>query len=80
MPRPQFIPDWKKVLAYLRDPHSDWKPKILFVLAIVYVLWPLDLFPDLVPFFGWFDDIGVGILAVWYLVSTSMRLPPGSKS
>ena len=39
----------------------------LFVLAAVfYVIWPLDLIPD-VPIVGWLDDLGVMGLATAYL-------------
>ncbi len=40
--------------------------KILFViLGIIYVLWPLDILPDLLAGLGWIDDILV-LAAVWW--------------
>jgi uncharacterized membrane protein YkvA (DUF1232 family) len=36
-----------------------WKRVLLGVLALLYILSPLDLVPDWIPFVGWLDDIGV---------------------
>lgn len=44
---------------------------MFLALAIVYLLWPIDLAPDLIPFFGWLDDIGFGTIALWYLSRTA---------
>lgn len=40
-------------------PRSQWKRAVIGVLAILYVLSPLDLLPDAVPIIGWLDDLGV---------------------
>ncbi len=38
---------------------------IFLILAVIYILSPLDLIPDfLVPVLGWVDDFAVGALAV----------------
>lgn len=46
------------VRSYLRS-HSvaRWK-KLLGVLSIAYAIFPFDLIPDVVPVFGWLDDVG----------------------
>ncbi|MEK7073243.1 MAG: DUF1232 domain-containing protein [Patescibacteria group bacterium] len=72
----RFTPDWRAVVAYLRDPTSDWKPKMLATFVIAYLLWPVDLIPDVAPVLGWFDDIGLAALAAWYLVHASGRKRP----
>ncbi len=76
MSRVSFIPDWKRILSYLRDPKSDWKPKAGLILALIYILWPIDLIPDVAPVLGWLDDAGFTALAVWYLIHTINQLPP----
>ncbi|TAK05223.1 DUF1232 domain-containing protein [Patescibacteria group bacterium] len=76
MSRVRFMPDWRAVAAYLRDPSSDWKPKVFAVLAIAYLIWPADLVPDIVPLLGWFDDIGLAGVATWYLMHAAGRKRP----
>ena len=46
------------VRRYLRS-HSvaRWK-KLIGLLAMAYAIVPFDLIPDVVPVFGWLDDIG----------------------
>ncbi len=38
---------------------SKWKRAVIGILAVLYVLSPLDLIPDVVPIVGWLDDLGV---------------------
>ncbi|MBU2567011.1 DUF1232 domain-containing protein [Patescibacteria group bacterium] len=62
-----FIPNWKQLIRFFKDGKTDWKPKVGVAVAIVYLIWPADLIVDLVPFFGWLDDIGITALAIGYL-------------
>lgn len=80
MSRMSFVPDWRRIVAYLRDPKSDWKPKAALVAALVYILWPVDLIPDIAPVLGWLDDAGLTTLAVWYLIRKSKSLPPSTNA
>ncbi|MBE7412606.1 MAG: DUF1232 domain-containing protein [Leptospiraceae bacterium] len=43
---------WKKIVAI-----------VILVIAILYDVSPIDFIPDIVPGFGWADDIIVTILA-----------------
>lgn len=44
---------------YVRSPRvARWK-KVLGVLAVLYAVLPIDAVPDVVPVFGWLDDLGV---------------------
>ena len=36
----------------------------LFIIAIIYIIIPTDLIPDLIPFFGGLDDSALVILSV----------------
>jgi uncharacterized membrane protein YkvA (DUF1232 family) len=47
----------------LKEPRVPVVVKALPALALVYVLSPLDFIPDLVPFLGQVDDIGILLLA-----------------
>ena len=32
--------------------------KALYILlALLYIVWPIDLIPDLIPVLGWIDDV-----------------------
>lgn len=74
----QLIPHWRNIWRFIRDPKSDWKPKALVALAVLYLVWPLDLVPDLIPFLGWLDDLGLDVVAVWYLMhATNQYLEAG---
>ena len=68
-----FLPNWKTIIAYLRDEASDWKPKALFVAALVYLIWPIDFLPDFAPLIGWLDDLGGASLATFYILHAAKR-------
>ena len=44
----------------------------LVVLAVAYVVWPLDLIPDVVPVLSWIDDMGV-VLALRLVLSRELE-------
>lgn len=72
MPKTRFVPHWRAVIAFLRDPKTDWKPKIALAIAVVYLITPIDFFPDVIPLLGWLDDIGVlSFAAMWVLKKAS---------
>ena len=50
---------------------ADWKPKAAIGLAVLYLIWPIDLVPDLAPIIGWLDDIGITTFATAYLLYTA---------
>lgn len=69
----RFIPDLHGIWTYLSDGKADWKPKVLAVLAIVYLMWPIDFIPDLAPILGWLDDLGFVSVATGYLFHATNR-------
>jgi uncharacterized membrane protein YkvA (DUF1232 family) len=84
-PRPRL--GWFAALArYYKDPSASILGKLVALLAVVYVIVPVDLVPD-VPVVGWLDDIGVmGLATAWlarvvarYRASEEEALPEGSR-
>ena len=66
----------RQIPAYLRllvgllfDSRVAPIDKLLVVGAIVYVISPIDLIPDVIPFFGEIDDLFVLTLALQHLVA-----------
>lgn len=57
----------------LRDPRTPGAAKLVTVLALLYVVSPIDLVSDFIPVLGWIDD---GVIA-WLLLQLAFRfLPP----
>jgi uncharacterized membrane protein YkvA (DUF1232 family) len=55
----------RALLRYYRDPSASVLGKLVIFLALIYVVVPVDLIPD-VPIVGWLDDIGVmGLATAW---------------
>ena len=60
--------------SFFRDQKVSLSTKLLGVLAVLYVVSPIDLIPDVIPFFGWLDDVGVlALVAAWFLREFSQR-------
>ena len=34
---------------------------VLIVLAVLYIISPIDFIPDVIPVVGWVDDVAVGV-------------------
>jgi uncharacterized membrane protein YkvA (DUF1232 family) len=65
-----FLPNMVKLLGrLLKDSRVPKAEKALFVAAIVYVISPLDLIPDVFPFIGQVDDIYVVALSLLRLIN-----------
>jgi uncharacterized membrane protein YkvA (DUF1232 family) len=70
-------------VRYFRDPQASVLGKLFVLAAVAYVIWPMDLIPD-VPIIGWLDDLGVASLAmgwVWKVVGRyreASETPDGS--
>jgi uncharacterized membrane protein YkvA (DUF1232 family) len=77
---PEFI---RMVARLVRDPLLPRRVKVILAAAIVYLLSPLDLLPDLVPVLGYLDDVVIGAVAVDGILShvdraLVLRYWPGS--
>lgn len=61
------------LVRFLKDPHGALLPKVIFWLALGYVLLPIDMLPGgLIPIIGWFDDIIVALLA-WTFIKQDVN-------
>jgi uncharacterized membrane protein YkvA (DUF1232 family) len=48
--------------------HTPWAPRLFALLTVAYVIWPIDLIPDIAPVLGWVDDVGLASLSVAWLL------------
>jgi uncharacterized membrane protein YkvA (DUF1232 family) len=57
-------------VRFFRDKRAPIVPKVVALLALMYVVSPIDLLPDfIVPIACWLDDLGVATIASAYLAS-----------
>jgi uncharacterized membrane protein YkvA (DUF1232 family) len=78
------LPDVIRTLARLiTDPALPRPVKIALAAALVYLLSPIDLIPDFIPFVGYLDDVLIGAVVVDGVLTyvdraTLLRYWPGS--
>jgi uncharacterized membrane protein YkvA (DUF1232 family) len=59
---------WRRVRRlYLgfRHPATPWWVRGLVILIFLYGISPVDLIPDVVPLFGWLDDVTLLLVLLW---------------
>lgn len=65
-----FLPNMVRLLGrLLKDARVSTAEKALFLAAIVYVISPIDLIPDIFPFIGQIDDLYMVALTLLRLVN-----------
>ena len=64
--------DIPAVLIAMRRKETPILPRIFAILAIVYVLSPVDLIPDFIPIIGYLDDL----IIVPFLVLVAIKTIP----
>jgi uncharacterized membrane protein YkvA (DUF1232 family) len=70
----------RRVLALLRDPRVPRLPRILVGVAVLYLLSPVDLVPELLtPIFGFLDDALLLWLSLRWLVRSGPPTTPGAR-
>jgi uncharacterized membrane protein YkvA (DUF1232 family) len=60
-------------LRFFLDRRASPLAKLFFVLAMVYVVMPIDLVPDFAVVVGWIDDLGVMLTALTALLIAFRR-------
>jgi uncharacterized membrane protein YkvA (DUF1232 family) len=62
---PERVSWFRALRRYYKDPSASVFGKLVVFVALIYVVVPIDLIPD-VPIVGWLDDIGVmGLATTW---------------
>lgn len=63
---------WSVLALYLarKDPRIPLKSKIVIVIAVGYILSPIDLIPDFIPVIGLLDDVIIVPALVGYAVKS----------
>ena len=66
------------IFRFFRDRSASLPGKAFVLLTIAYILFPADAVPDVLPFVGWLDDLGLAGVAFAYLhrVSARYRMAP----
>jgi uncharacterized membrane protein YkvA (DUF1232 family) len=68
------IPHYLRLLwALARDPRVAIVDKLLVLAAAAYVVSPIDVIPDFIPFLGQIDDLYLVVLAMQRMVSRAGR-------
>lgn len=69
------LPQYLRLLGGLiSDPRVALVDKLLVAGAMAYIIMPIDLIPDFIPFFGEIDDLYLLVLALQRLVSNAGRV------
>ncbi len=69
------LPQYVRLLGGLiTDRRVSAVDKLLVVGAIGYIVMPIDLIPDFIPFFGEIDDVFLLVLALQRLIENAGRL------
>jgi uncharacterized membrane protein YkvA (DUF1232 family) len=71
----------RRVTMLLRDPRVGKLPRYLVLLAVVYLLSPVDFVPEILnPVFGFLDDAVLLWLSLrWLIKSDPTPRPPGAR-
>jgi uncharacterized membrane protein YkvA (DUF1232 family) len=59
--------------GYLTSGKSSTTDKVLIIAALLYLICPWDLVPDVIPIAGWLDDVAVATAVLTYLSGKADR-------
>src|SRR6185295_4393055 len=58
---------------FMTDPGAGLGLKLLWLASLLYLVFPFDLVPDLIPVLGWLDDLGLVAIASAFLIRAIAR-------
>ena len=62
----EIVQGWHAVWAYLAAKEiALWEKLLTVFFVLAYIISPIDLIPD-APIIGWIDDVGIGVLFVYF--------------
>ena len=67
-----IVPFWRDCILGRYRPWP-WKALLLSLATVGYVLWPIDLIPDVIPFWGLTDDV---VISGWLLSRLYVAMQP----
>ncbi|MGK2935518.1 MAG: YkvA family protein [Gemmatimonadaceae bacterium] len=68
------LPNFLRLLyGLITDPRVNGVDKLLVGAAVAYILMPLDMMPDFIPFFGEVDDVFVLVMSLKRLIANAGR-------
>lgn len=59
----------KQLYQFFVSPNTPRMCKVIVAGALLYIISPVDVVPDMIPVLGWLDDIGVAGFALNYIFS-----------
>jgi uncharacterized membrane protein YkvA (DUF1232 family) len=68
----RFRTEARMVWAMLMNPATPVPAKLVAVLGLLYLIWPMDIVPDFIPILGWLDD---GVVVALFLALAYKLLP-----
>jgi uncharacterized membrane protein YkvA (DUF1232 family) len=69
------LPAYVRLLGgLLVDKRVKMFDKLLVAGAVVYIVSPIDLIPDFIPFFGEIDDLFLLVLALQHLINAGRKV------
>ena len=64
-----IIRDLRRTWQLFWDPAVPWWPKVIPLLSLAYLVWPLEFVPDAILGLGQLDDLGVILLGAKLFVA-----------
>ena len=55
----------KALFFALKDAGAPFSARAFALLALIYVVWPFDVVPDVIPVLGWLDDLALAPLLLF---------------